>query len=397
MSGSKKEIVLSKNSMQLTFNIKIPTAKGMLFGVKISKSTELGLALVENKVSMTADEAHQKLGHVSQKSVVAISKYLGWKIKGTATQCEACAVGKARQRNVEKRSKHIIAKEAGERIFLDIASIKENNEFFEVEDGKPTSKPYWRILVDERTQLKFSDFFCSKKEMIEPTCELLNKWRLSGKTVKYIRCDNAGENLSLQSRMGSTDWKFGTEFEFTGRATPQRNHLAELGFAILANRGRAILKAANVPMELRKILWREAFMTATVLDGLTIINIDDIVQSRIEHWGLKLPEFAKYLKNWGEAGTVKIKTHTTPKIYDRGITCMMVGYAKQHAGDTYRMWDPNTKRVHVTRDVIWLNKMFFKEKSTIYFNPEATLEIFEKKRIVDEDDEQERKGKRDRG
>ena len=68
---------------------------------------------------------------------------------------------------------------------------------------------------------------------------------------------------------------------------------------------------------------------------------------------------------------------------------MMVGYAKQHAGDTYRMWDPNTKRVHVTRDVIWLNKMFFKEKSTIDFNPEATLEIFEKKRSVDENDEQE--------
>ena len=89
---------------------------------------------------------------------------------------------------------------------------------------------------------------------------------------------------------------------------------------------------------------------------------------------MKLLEFTKYLKNWGEAETVKTRTHTTPKMYDRGITCMVVSYAKQHAGDTYRMWDTNTKQVHVTRYVIWLNKISFKEKPTIYFNPATNIE-----------------------
>jgi hypothetical protein len=42
----------------------------------------------------------------------------------------------------------------------------------------------------------------------------------------------------------------------------------------------------------------------------------------------------------------------------------MVGYALQHAGDTYRMWDPYTKLVHVTRDIIWLNKMFYERTKT---------------------------------
>jgi hypothetical protein len=37
---------------------------------------------------------------------------------------------------------------------------------------------------------------------------------------------------------------------------------------------------------------------------------------------------------------------------------MMVGYALDHPGDTYRMWDPRTKNVHVRRDVIWLRRMF---------------------------------------
>ena len=52
------------------------------------------------------------------------------------------------------------------------------------------------------------------------------------------------------------------QFEFTGRNTPQRNYLAEIGFHVLANRGRAIMENAKVPRAYRYLLWREAFKTA---------------------------------------------------------------------------------------------------------------------------------------
>jgi hypothetical protein len=65
---------------------------------------------------------------------------------------------------------------------------------------------------------------------------------------------------------------------------------------------------------------------------------------------------------WGKAGTVKIKTKTTPKVLDCGVHCMMVGYALNHAGDTYRMWDMKANCVHETRDVIWLRRMYFENK-----------------------------------
>jgi hypothetical protein len=92
-------------------------------------------------------------------------------------------------------------------------------------------------MVDEATQLKFSDFFETKNGMIEPTCEKLYQWQQTNKAVKFIRMDNGGENKGLESRANSADWKLNIKFEYTGRETPQRNHLAELGFAILANRG----------------------------------------------------------------------------------------------------------------------------------------------------------------
>ena len=41
---------------------------------------------------------------------------------------------------------------------------------------------------------------------------------------------------------------------------------------------------------------------------------------------------------------------------------MMVGYAENHDGDVYRMWNPLTEHVHVTRDVIWLKQMMFQKR-----------------------------------
>ncbi len=39
---------------------------------------------------------------------------------------------------------------------------------------------------------------------------------------------------------------------------------------------------------------------------------------------------------------------------------MFVGYASNHKGDCYRMWNPKTKRVSKTHDVVFLNKMLLK-------------------------------------
>jgi len=216
-------------------------------------------------------------------------------------------------------------------------------------------------MVDERTQMKFTDFFETKNGMVEPTCEQLYKWKASGIPVKFIRLDNSGENQLLKIRADSSDWKLNVQFEFTGRATPQRNHLAELGFAVIANRGRAMMHRANVPLTDRYKLFKEAFKTATLLDGLVAITIDGKEATRYEHWCGKNPDFTAHLRVWGEAGTVTIKSNMNTKVKDRGVHCMMVGYALNHAGDTYRMWDKITNRVHETRDIIWLRRMYFEK------------------------------------
>jgi len=67
----------------------------------------------------------------------------------------------------------------------------------------------------------------------------------------------------------------------------------------------------------------------------------------------KKPAWVKHLQTF-EAGTVKIKGKYTPKTSDHAAQCMLIGYAEQHDGDGYHIWNPLTKKKHVTRDVIWL-------------------------------------------
>ena len=79
------------------------------------------------------------------------------------------------------------------------------------------------------------------------------------------------------------------------------------------------------------------------MDGLQVIDLDGVKATRYMHWSGRNPDFSNHLRTWGEAGTVKVKTKATPKIADRGVQCIFVGYALDHAGDVYRMYNPATK------------------------------------------------------
>jgi hypothetical protein len=77
-----------------------------------------------------------------------------------------------------------------------------------------------------------------------------------------------------------------------------------------------------------------------------------------KHWCGVDPKFIEHLCTWGEVGAVNLRDIGTPKIADRGVQCMMVGYAIGHTSDCYKMWDPATDGIHKTCDIIWLKRMY---------------------------------------
>jgi hypothetical protein len=112
-----------------------------------------------------------------------------------------------------------------------------------------------------------------------------------------------------------------------------------------------------IPKKTRYQIFPKAFKIATVLDGLVVDKGQ--AQTRYERFFGNNPKFVNHLRTFGEAGTVKVKKNQYPKLSDRGVTCMFVGYAVDHDGDCYEMLDVNNGTVYVTRDVVWLKRMFF--------------------------------------
>ena len=53
--------------------------------------------------------------------------------------------------------------------FLDVSTVKQPVALGEVVEKKKLCKSNWQIMVDERTQLTFSNFFETKSRMVEPT------------------------------------------------------------------------------------------------------------------------------------------------------------------------------------------------------------------------------------
>jgi hypothetical protein len=177
-----------------------------------------------------------------------------------------------------KISYHDESKVVGERMFLDLYSIKPPN------NGVKSPKSRCIMLVDEAVNMKISHWFAKNNDMVEPTFELIKMLKNKGIVVKVIRLDNAGESMLLDKRCKSKDWKIDITFEFSARATPQHNHLMELGLAEINKKGRAILIRADVPFKCRFHLCTEAFTTATDLDGLSVVELNGERATLYEHF-----------------------------------------------------------------------------------------------------------------
>jgi len=101
--------------------------------------------------------------------------------------------------------------------------------------------------------------------------------------------DNAGKNLKLAKAANGKDWKLNLEFEYTGKTTPQRNHLVELGFATLWARARDTMIEAKVPLAIFYLVCKECIATVTLLNGLVTTELNGQLKTRFEQWFGKLP------------------------------------------------------------------------------------------------------------
>ena len=128
------------------------------------------------------------------------------------------------------------------------------------------------------------------------------------------------------------------------------NGVVERRIAVLLNGARAFLYAANISEEYQKKLWAEAVnCTEDVCNSMATTNNSKSANGLF--YGKK-PSFVRFMADVGRIGYVTRRdVKMKGKLAERAINCIMVGYARNHAGDVYRLYNPSTKRILLSRDV----------------------------------------------
>jgi hypothetical protein len=219
---------------------------------------------LKSAIKMNIERVHAILGHSNEDTTQKMAAALNMQITRVSLKtCEPCAVAKARQMNVDSKSKRSKAEKFNGCMYHDIAIVKESNN-----DKKLGRKSVWHVIAEETVNIKTSKFFMSKSEMPKYMCEYMESEKVQGHPIAIIRQDNVGENKKLVILAHSKDWKHEIIFENKTRKTPPQNSYAELAFRVLAAKARAMLSAAQVPKDEHKKMWGETVMTATGLDNL---------------------------------------------------------------------------------------------------------------------------------
>ena len=139
--------------------------------------------------------------------------------------------------------------------------------------------------------------------------------------------------------------------EFTAPHTPQQNGMVERKFVTIRDRSVAAMLKAKFSDESQGLLWAESINTHTRLTN-SVCNTNDMENSPDWIFYGKCPEIYDNLVEFGRIGWVKIPGKIL-KLEAKATKCIMIGYSDNHAGDTYRMYQPDTKKLINTRNIKW--------------------------------------------
>jgi transposase InsO family protein len=127
--------------------------------------------------------------------------------------------------------------------------------------------------------------------------------------------------------------------------SPQQNGVVERRNQSMVEMSRCLLKAMKVPM----IFWGEAVRTTVYLLNRSPTKA---LESRtpFEAWHGKTPK-VNHLRVFGCLAHVKQLGPGINKLLDRSKSMVFIGYESGTKG--YRLFDPSTRRLVVSRDVIF--------------------------------------------
>ena len=285
--------------------------------------------------------AHRQWGHCCERQLRQIAKDIGYKLTGHLGECNGCGLVKAKAATVPRTTKRKATK-VGERLFIDTTGPLPHTL---------GGNKYWTCAVDDFSNKTWVNFSKTKKHMVIFVEHIYEELKGKGHIIQYIRCDNAGEHIDLLEVFCH---KHGIHLEHTAPYTPQLNGRVEKRIHVIWQRALTLMTHAGLNKETQRLLWAEAVNTAVFLYDLmptlrTTTSAHEILT------GEKATAWIPYLKEFGRIGLVTKRTKDGNKLERTAHTCIFVGYSHNHPKGCYRLYNPATKKIIMSRDVNWRN------------------------------------------
>lgn len=282
---------------------------------------------------------HARLGHISFQTMKAMSTkemVVGLpEIKGDNQLCDSCLVGKQTRLSFPQATSYRSSQALG-LLHADLcgpispATLASNRFIFVIIDD--CTRYMWSILLKDKGEAyeKFKSF----KLFVEKDVN---------KKIGTLRTDRGGEftSTSFQEFCNNN----GIRRHLTAPYTPQQNGVVERRNRTLMEMTRSMLKAKGVP----NYMWGEAVRHATYLiNRVPTRALKD--QTPYESLRGRKPNVG-HIRVFGCVAHAKVDSVHLKKLDDRSQSLVHLGI--EPGSKAYRLYNPSSRRIIVSRDVIF--------------------------------------------
>jgi hypothetical protein len=226
---------------------------------------------------------------------------------------------------------------------------------------------YFVIFVDDYSRFTWIYLLKKRSELPQTYHDFAKMVQTQfGRSIKVFRTDNAMEYK--EASFLNVLRQHGTITHRSCPGTSQQNGRAERKHRHILDTTRALLISSSCPEN----FWGEAALTAVYTINRVPTPIIGNLSPYEKLYGTA-PDY-HHLRVFGCACFVLLQKHEHTKLEPRSRLCCFLGYGIEHKG--YRCWDPVSKRLRISRHVVFWEHQMFSSLSKFYLPPISTTPYF---------------------
>jgi len=316
--------------------------EGALYVMNVTPDVPSATAYITaSDVNQSAILWHRRLGHFGFDSLCnsTMSNAVSGVPKLTLPAdherfCVVCADSKLHRASINKSTSTISSTQRLELIHSDLCG-----PFSTSSHG---GAYYFATFTDDVSRMVWISFLKKKSDLLQHF-QAFKAFaeKQAGSPIKSIRSDNGGEYAS-QSFQAFLQ-QHGIEWQPSAPRTPEHNGVAERMNRTLVEAARSMLQDSSLPLQ----FWAEAIQTAAYIRNRRPMRVLKNT-TPYEAWYGKKPSLA-HLRVFGCTAHVLASKIGRDKFDAKSTRCILIGYA----ADAYKLYNPVTKRVLCSRDVVF--------------------------------------------